>query len=179
MQRLYSFYLDSVTSTLQKNFNYSNSTKIPKLKKIVVSRGLNSFSQNNKILDLLSNEFNLFACQRPTLCTAKKAISSFKVKEGMNVGMFVTLRGEKMYAFFDRLVNLAFPRIKDFQGFSRKGFDGSGNFNLGLNEQLMFPEIDFDNIVKADGMTISIITTSKTDEEAYVLLKLLGMPFNS
>jgi large subunit ribosomal protein L5 len=179
MQRLYSFYLESVTSTLQKNFNYSNSTRIPKLKKIVVSRGLNSFSQNNKILDLLTNEFNLFSCQRPTLCTAKKAISSFKVKEGMNVGMFVTLRGEKMYAFFDRLVNLAFPRIKDFQGFSRKGFDGFGNFNLGLNEQLMFPEIDFDNIVKADGMTISIITTSKTDQEAYVLLKLLGMPFNS
>lgn len=179
MQRLYAFYLQSVVSDLQKNFNYSNSTKIPKLKKIVISRGLNSFSQNNKILELLSNEFNLFACQRPILCTAKRAISSFKVKEGMKVGMFVTLRGEKMYAFFDRLVNLAFPRIKDFQGFNKKGFDGSGNFNIGLTEQLMFPEIDFDNIAKTDGMTISIITTTENDDEAYLLLKFLGMPFNS
>lgn len=179
MQRLYSFYLDSVVSNLQRDFKYSNSTKIPRLKKIVVSRGLNSFSQNNKILDLLGNEFNLFTCQRPILCTAKRAISSFKVKEGMKVGMFVTLRGEKMYAFFDRLVNLAFPRIKDFQGFSKKGFDGFGNFNLGLTEQLLFPEIDFDNIVKSDGMTISIVTTAENDKEAYVLLKLLGMPFSS
>ena len=179
MQRLYSFYLKSVVPDLQNRFNYSSSVKIPRLEKIVINRGLNSSSQNGKILDLLTSEFNLFSCQRPIFCNAKKAISSFKVKEGMRVGMFVTLRGEKMYSFFDRLVNLAAPRIKDFQGFNPEGFDGFGNYNLGLKDQLIFPEMDFDKIVKSDGMTVSIVTTAKNDEEACFLLKNMGMPFSS
>lgn len=178
MQRLYTFYLKSVVVNLQEKFNYNNLNKLPKLDKIIINRGLNDSFQNNKVLDVFSNEFNLISCQRPIFVKSKKAIASFKVKEGMLIGMYVTLRGQKMYSFFDRLVNLVFPRIKDFRGLSRKNFDGSGNYNLGLTEQVIFPEIEFDQILKVAGITISIITTAKNDFEAYVLLKELGMPFN-
>lgn len=178
MQRLKSFYFKSLVPKLMNEFGYNSINSVPRLKKIVINRGLNNNLQNNKLLATLSDEFNIFSCQQPVFTRANKAISSFKVKENMIIGMFVTLRGDKMYAFFDRLVNLAFPRIRDFQGFSRKGFDGYGNYNLGLSEQLIFPEIEFDKVVKVEGMTICIVTTAANDEEACFLLKELGMPFN-
>nr|AKL79000.1 ribosomal protein L5 [Euglena viridis] len=179
MQRLKSFYHKEVVSKLQSEFNYSNVNQIPKIKKLVINRGFDESCQNSKILDILLTELNMISGQRAVVTLAKKAIASFKVKEKMPVGMFLTLRGEKMYSFLDRLINLALPRIRDFQGISIKSFDGYGNYNLGLSEQLMFPEVDFDKIIKIQGMDISIVTTAKTDKEAYFLLKSLGMPFNS
>nr|YP_009145517.1 ribosomal protein L5 [Trachelomonas volvocina]AKL82430.1 ribosomal protein L5 [Trachelomonas volvocina] len=178
MQRLKSLYLKLITPKLIEKFDYKTDNQVPKMKKIIINRGINNSIQNNKIINSLSEEINLIACQKPILTKAKKAISSFKVKENMTVGMYVTLRGNKMYSFFDRLVNLAFPRIRDFQGFNRSGFDGRGNYTLGLNEQLIFPEIDFDKISKVEGMTISIITTANNDDEAFFLLKEMGIPFN-
>lgn len=178
MQRLKSLYINSVTPKLIEKFNYKTTSQVPKIKKIIINRGINNSIQNNKVISYLSEEINIIACQKPILTKAKKAISSFKVKENMTVGMYITLRGNKMYSFFDRLVNLAFPRIRDFQGFNRRGFDGRGNYSLGLNEQLIFPEIEFDKISKIEGMTISIITTSNKDNEAFFLLKEMGMPFN-
>lgn len=177
LQRLYTFYLKFVVPALQEEFNYKNLCKIPKLKKIVINRGLNDSSQNAKLLDLFLNEFNLISCQYPVFVKSDRAISTFKVKEGMTIGMYVTLRGEKMYAFLDRLINLAFPRVKDFQGLSRKSFDGLGNFSLGITEQVIFPEIEFDKVSKVEGLTVSIITTADNDREGYSLLKQLGMPF--
>lgn len=179
MQRLKSFYRKEVVSNLQSEFNYSNVNQIPKIKKIVINRGFDESCQNSKILDILLTELSMISGQRAVVTLAKKAIASFKVKEKMPVGMFLTLRGEKMYSFLDRLINLALPRIRDFQGISIKSFDGCGNYNLGLSEQLMFPEVDFDKIIKIQGMDISIVTTARTDKEAYFLLKSLGMPFNS
>lgn len=177
MQRLKSFYRKNVKDLLLDEFKYDNVSKIPKMEKIIINRGFDETCQNSKILDVLTNELSLISGQQPVITKAKKAISSFKVKENMPVGMFMTLRGEKMYSFFDRLINLSLPRIRDFQGISRKSFDGKGNFNLGLSDQLMFPEIEFDKVIKIQGMDISIVTTCKTDKEGYVLLKLLGMPF--
>lgn len=177
MQRLKSVYTKEVKGLLLKQFQYNNIHNIPKLEKIVINRGFDETCQNAKILDVLKNEVTIISGQYVVITKAKKAIASFKVKENMPVGMFVTLRGEVMYSFLDRLINLALPRIRDFQGLTKKSFDGKGNYNLGLTEQLMFPEIEFDKILKLQGMDISIVTTSKTDEEAYFLLKLLGMPF--
>ena len=179
MQRLKSFYLSNVIPNLQKRFGYKNVNQIPKIEKIVINRGFDESCQNSKVLDSLVNELSLIAGQKVVVSKAKKAIASFKVKENMPVGMFVTLRGDRMYSFLDRLINLALPRIRDFQGIKSKSFDGSGNFSLGLSEQLMFPEVDFDKVGKIQGMDISIITNCKTDKEAYFLLKELGMPFNS
>lgn len=178
MQRLKSFYVKEVVPKLQKEFGYSNVHEIPRIEKIVINRGFDESCQNSKILDILLNELCIISGQKPVISKAKKAIASFKVKEKMPVGMFLTLRGDKMYSFLDRLINLALPRIRDFQGVERRSFDKSGNYSLGLNEQLMFPEIDFDKIVKVQGMDISIVTTAKSDKEAFVLLKELGMPFN-
>jgi large subunit ribosomal protein L5 len=177
MQRLKSVYTKEVKELLLKQFKYNNIHNIPKLEKIVINRGFDETCQNAKILEVLKNEVTMISGQYVVITKAKKAIASFKVKENMPVGMFVTLRGEVMYSFLDRLINLALPRIRDFQGLNKKSFDGKGNYNLGLTEQLMFPEIEFDKILKLQGMDISIVTTSKTDEEAYFLLKLLGMPF--
>jgi large subunit ribosomal protein L5 len=179
MQRLKSVYTKEVKGLLLKQFQYNNIHNIPKLEKIVINRGFDETCQNAKILEVLKNEVTIISGQYVVITNAKKAIASFKVKENMPVGMFVTLRGEVMYSFSDRLINLALPRIRDFQGLNKKSFDGNGNYNLGLTEQLMFPEIEFDKILKLQGMDISIVTTSKTDEEAYFLLKLLGMPFKS
>nr|YP_009512106.1 ribosomal protein L5 [Euglena hiemalis]AXI98038.1 ribosomal protein L5 [Euglena hiemalis] len=177
MQRLKALYLQSVISKLQKEFGYNNINEVPRIKKIVINRGFDESCQGSKVLDLLLNELKIISGQKPILTRAKKAIANFKVKEKMPVGMFLTLRGYKMYSFLDRLINLALPRIRDFQGIDRKSFDNSGNYNLGLNEQSMFPEIDFDKIVKIQGMDISIVTTAKTETEAFFLLKELGMPF--
>lgn len=179
MQRLKAYYLKEVLPVIQENFGYSNVNQIPKIKKIVINRGFDESCQNSKILDILLNELNMISGQRTVVTLAKKAIASFKVKEKMPVGMFITLRGDKMYSFLDRLINLALPRIRDFQGLNSKSFDGNGNYSIGLNEQLLFPEIDFDKIVKVQGMDITIVTTAKNDKECYFLLKNLGMPFSS
>lgn len=179
MQRLKSFYLKNVIPKLQQEFLYSNVNKIPKISKIVINRGFDESCQSSKILDVLLGEFNSISGQRAVISKARKAIASFKVKENMPVGMFLTLRGDKMYSFLDRLINLALPRIRDFQGINNKSFDGYGNYSIGLNEQLMFPEVDFDKVNKVQGMDITIVTTSKTDKEAYTLLKELGMPFKN
>lgn len=178
MQRLKSIYLTEVLPQLQLEFGYKNVNQVPKVSKIIINRGFNESCQNSKILEILSTELNLISGQKSVIALSKKAIASFKVKEKMPVGMFTTLRGDKMYSFLDRLINLALPRIRDFQGLSSKGFDGFGNYNLGLSEQLMFPEIDFDKVIKIQGMDISIVTTAKTDAEAKVLLKSLSFPFN-
>lgn len=179
MQRLKSFYLKEVVSRLHQKFNYKNINQVPKMEKIIINRGFDESCQNLKVLDVLTNELSLISGQKPVVTKAKKAIASFKLKENMSVGMFVTLRGEKMYSFLDRLINLALPRIRDFQGINKNGFDGFGNFSLGLSEQLMFPEINYDKVIKLKGMDICLVTSCKTDEEAYFLLKELGMPFNS
>lgn len=178
MQRLKSFYLTDVVPKLQKEFGYTNFHKIPKVEKIIINRGFDESCQNSKILDVLLNELSAISGQRPVISNAKKAIASFKVKEKMPVGMFVTLRNDKMYSLLDRLINLALPRIRDFQGLKKNSFDGQGNYSLGLSEQLMFPEIDFDKVVKIQGMDICIVTTAEKDEEAFYLLKELGMPFS-
>jgi large subunit ribosomal protein L5 len=156
MQRLKNFYVKNVIPKLQEEFNYKNVYQIPKIEKIIINRGFDESCQNSKVLEVLLNELTVISGQKPVVSRAKKAIASFKVKENMPVGMFLTLRGSKMYGFLDRLINLSLPRIRDFQGINKKGFDGFGNYSLGLNEQSMFPEIDFDKLVKIQGMDISI-----------------------
>lgn len=177
MQRLKSYYLKEVVPKLNSQFNFTNINEVPKVQKVVINRGFDESCQTTKILETLSNELGYLSGQKPVVVLSKKAISSFKLKENMPVGMFITLRGDKMYSFLDRLIHLSLPRIRDFQGLNSKSFDGNGNFNIGLEEQLMFPEIDYDKVVKIKGMDISIITTSKNDEQAYFLLKELGIPF--
>lgn len=175
--RLKTLYLDTAVPKLQDQFKYKNVHEIPRLTKISVNRGLGEASQNAKALERSLEELAVITGQRPVVTRAKKAIAGFKIRQGMPVGVMVTLRGERMYAFLDRLVNLALPRIRDFRGVSPKSFDGRGNFTLGLREQLIFPEVDYDSIDQIRGMDISIITTAKTDEEGRALLKVLGMPF--
>jgi large subunit ribosomal protein L5 len=178
MQRLKVIYLKKVVPDLFTTFNYKNVNSIPKLKKIVINRGFDESCDNNKILEMLLNEMNIISGQKAVISRAKKAISSFKVKESMPVGMFLTLRGDKMYSFLDRLINLSLPRIRDFQGINSNKFDRSGNYTFGINDQLMFPEINFDKVSKIKGMDITFVTNCKTDKEAYFLLKELGFPFN-
>jgi large subunit ribosomal protein L5 len=178
-QRLKNFYLETVTPNLVKQFKYTNHHQVPRLEKIVINRGLGDASQNAKLLESSLNELSIIASQRGVVTRSRKAIAGFKLREKMPVGVSVTLRGEKMYAFLDRLINLALPRIRDFQGVSPKSFDGRGNYSLGLEEQLMFPEINYDQIDQIRGMDISIITTCTSDEEGVALLKSLGMPFRS
>lgn len=178
-QRLKKFYLNELVPNLKNQFNYKNLLEVPEVKKIVINRGLGEASQNAKTLEASLNEISIIAGQRGIVTRAKKAIATFKVRENMPVGITVTLRGERMYAFLDRLINLALPRIRDFQGISPKSFDGTGNYSLGLDEQLMFPEINYDKIDQIQGMDISIITNAKTDDEGKALLKTLGMPFKT
>ena len=159
------------------SFNYNNSHQLPRILKIVVNRGVGEVAQNPKYLETCLNELSIITGQKPNVTRSKKAIASFKIRENMPVGMSVTLRGEKMTAFFDRLVHLALPRIRDFQGVSLKGFDGKGNYSLGLEEQLMFPEIDYDEIDQVRGMDICLVTSCKTDAESLSLLQGLGVPF--
>lgn len=176
-QKLNSFYTSSVITKLQNKFSYSNPNDIPKITKIVIKRNLNESCQNNRILECLLDELKLLSCQEPALVKAKKAISGFKVKQGMPISTFVTLRGQKMYSFLDRLINLVIPRINDFRGLNKKNFDGKGNYNFGLKEQLMFPEILYDKIIKPEGMNITIVTSTIDDLQALFLLSELGMPF--
>ena len=177
VQRLQQFYDSKIVPQLTEQFQYTNKHQVPVLQKIVINRGLGDASQNSKLLESCSNELSIITGQQGITTRAKKAIAGFKLRQTMPVGVVVTLRGERMYAFLDRLVNLALPRIRDFQGMSPKSFDGHGNYSLGLDEQLMFPEIDYDKIDQVRGMDISIITTARTDQEAMALLKSFGMPF--
>src|SRR6056300_1910012 len=179
IQRLHNLYLTKVRTTLTEQFQYKNTHQIPRLEKIVINRGIGDASQNAKLLDSLSGELTVLAGQTPVVKRSKKAIAGFQIREDMPIGLSVTLRGDRMYAFFDRLVNLALPRIRDFQGISPKSFDGHGNYTLGLTEQLMFPEVSYESIDQVCGMDISIVTTANTDQEGHGLLKELGMPFKA
>nr|YP_009106678.1 ribosomal protein L5 [Pseudochloris wilhelmii]AIT95527.1 ribosomal protein L5 [Pseudochloris wilhelmii] len=179
VQRLQTFYKEKIVPQLMEQFQYTNTHQVPVLEKIVINRGLGEASQNAKILDACSRELSVITGQHGVVTRSKKAIAAFKLRQKMPVGVVVTLRGEKMYGFLDRLINLALPRIRDFQGLSLKSFDGHGNYSLGLEEQLMFPEIDYDQIDQVRGMDISIVTTSKRDNEVRALLTAFGMPFKN
>lgn len=177
MARLKKYYDSDVVGKMMKEFEYKNHMRVPKLHKIVINMGLGEALQNPKIIDASVKELALIAGQRPVVTKAKKSIANFKLREGMPIGCMVTLRSEKMYEFFDRLVNVAIPRIRDFKGISKRSFDGKGNFAMGIREQIIFPEIDYDKIEKIKGLNISIVTTARTDEEGRALLKNMGMPF--
>ncbi len=179
MARLKEYYKKEVIPALIKAFDYKNPMEVPRLVKIVVNMGLGEAVQNVKILDSAVEEMTKIVGQKPVITKARKSIATFKLRQGMSIGCCVTLRRERMYEFFDRLVNVALPRVRDFRGIPSKSFDGRGNFALGLKEQIIFPEIDYDKVEKVRGMNIAIVTTAKTDDEARQLLKLMGMPFKS
>ncbi len=174
---LKSKYLETIVPNLMKQFEYSNIHQVPKVIKVSVNRGLGEASQNAKALEASLSEIALITGQKPVVTRAKRAIAGFKIREGMPVGVMVTLRSSKMYNFLDRLINLSLPRIRDFRGVSPSSFDGRGNYTLGVREQLIFPEVEYDKIDQIRGMDISIITTAKNDEEGRALLKEMGMPF--
>ncbi|OKH24414.1 50S ribosomal protein L5 [Hydrococcus rivularis NIES-593] len=176
-QRLKTLYQETIVPKLKEQFGYTNIHEVPKVMKVTVNRGLGEASQNAKALESSISELAVITGQKPIVTRAKKAIAGFKIRQGMPVGVMVTLRSDRMYAFLDRLINLALPRIRDFRGISPNSFDGRGNYSLGIREQLIFPEIDYDSIDQIRGMDISIITTAKTDEEGRALLKAMGMPF--
>jgi large subunit ribosomal protein L5 len=177
MSQLKSFYNEQVVPKLNEKFKYANVHQIPKLEKITLNMGLGEAIQNIKILDGAVDELMNIAGQRPVVTRARKSIAAFKLRAGMPIGCMVTLRRERMYDFFSKLVNIALPRVRDFRGISGKAFDGSGNYSLGIKEHIIFPEIDYDKIDKIKGMNISIVTSAKTDEEGRELLQLMGMPF--
>jgi large subunit ribosomal protein L5 len=177
MSRLRELYKTESIPALMKQFGYKNVMAAPKMVKINVNMGLGEAISNAKILDVAAEELAAITGQHPVVTKAKKSIAAFKLRQGMPIGVTVTLRGDRMYEFFDRLVNIALPRVRDFRGVSAKSFDGRGNYTLGLRDQLIFPEIDYAKADKARGMNITIVTTAKTDDEAYELLRILGMPF--
>ena len=177
--RLQEKYLSEVVKGLQDKFQYKNVMEIPKVEKVIINMGVGEAVGNSKALESAVADMTQIAGQKPVITKAKKSIANFKVRQGMPLGAKVTLRGDRMYYFLDKLMNLALPRVRDFRGVSATAFDGRGNYALGLKEQLIFPEIDYDKIDKVRGMDIIIITTAKTDEEARELLKLLGMPFGA
>ena len=177
MSRLLELYKTEVLPALVKQFGYKNVMAAPKLVKINVNMGLGEAISNAKVLDVATDELSTITGQRPIVTKARKSIAAFKLRQGMPIGVAVTLRGDRMYEFLDRLVNIALPRVRDFRGVSPKSFDGRGNYTLGLRDQLIFPEIDYSKADKARGMNVTIVTTAKTDDEAYELLKTLGMPF--
>jgi large subunit ribosomal protein L5 len=177
MNRLKEHYIKDVVPALRKEFGYTNVMAVPKITKVVVNMGLGEGTQNSKIVDTGAEELTKITGQRATVTRAKKSIAQFKLRKGMPVGAMVTLRGDRMFEFLDRLIAIALPRVRDFRGVSPKGFDGRGNYTVGLRDQLMFPEIDYLKVDKARGMNISVITTARTDEEARRLLQLFGMPF--
>jgi large subunit ribosomal protein L5 len=179
MAKLKEVYHEKAVPALMKRFNYKNRMEVPKLEKIVINMGLGEAIQNIKILDSAAQEISQITGQKPVITKSKKSIAQFKLRTGMPIGCMVTLRKERMYEFFNRLVNVALPRVRDFKGLSGKSFDGRGNYSLGIREQLIFPEIHYDKIDKVKGMNIVIVTTAKTDEEGKELLKLLGMPFRN
>ena len=177
MTRLENVYREKVVPVLQKEFAYSSPMQIPGIVKISLNIGLGSASQNNKLMEEAMNELSVIAGQKAVMTRAKKSIAAFKLREGMNIGAKVTLRGERMYEFMDKLMNIALPRVRDFHGVSDKAFDGRGNYALGIREQLLFPEIDYDKVEKVRGMEMIFVTTAHSDEECKELLRLMGMPF--
>jgi large subunit ribosomal protein L5 len=177
--RLKEHYQKKVIEALKKEFGYSNVMAVPKVQKIAVNIGLGEATQNPKLMDPAANELGQIAGQRPIITKARKSIAAFKLREGMSIGCTVTLRGDRMYEFLDRLVNVALPRVRDFRGVSSKSFDGRGNYTLGLRDQLIFPEIDYNKVDKIKGMNVCITTSARTDAEGLALLKHLGMPFRS
>lgn len=179
MARLKDHYEKEVVPALIKIFDYKNRMEVPRLEKIVINMGLGEAIQNIKILDSAVQELSLITGQKPVITKARRSIATFKLRQGMSIGCSVTLRKERMYEFFDRLVNINLPRVRDFRGISPKSFDGRGNFALGLKEQIIFPEIDYDKIEKVRGMNVVVVTTAKTDDEARQLLKLMGVPFRN
>ena len=179
MARLKDYYRNKVVPALTKEFKYKNLMQVPKLEKIVVNMGVGEAIQNIKALESAVADLSMIVGQRPVITKARKSIATFKLRQGMSIGCRVTLRGDRMYEFFDRLVNVTLPRVRDFRGISPKSFDGRGNFALGLKEQIIFPEIDYDKIDKIRGMNVVIATSAKTDEEARQLLKLMGLPFRN
>ena len=177
MARLKDYYVSTVAPALMKKFGYKNVMQLPRLDKVVVNVGAGEAKENAKAIDAIMNDLGLITGQRPVICRAKKSVANFKLREGMPIGVKVTLRGEKMWDFVDKLFNVAFPRVRDFRGINPNSFDGKGNYSTGIKEQLIFPEIEYDKIDKVRGMDINFITTATTDEEAKELLTLLGAPF--
>ena len=175
--RLKEHYLKTVVPALKKEFGYNNVMAVPKMEKIAINIGLGEATQNPKLMDAAAAELGQISGQRPVVTKARKSIAAFKLREGMTIGCMVTLRGERMYEFFDRLVNVALPRVRDFRGVSSKSFDGRGNYTIGIRDQLIFPEIDYNKVDKIKGMNITITTTARTDAEGLALLKQMGMPF--
>jgi large subunit ribosomal protein L5 len=178
MARLKELYLKTVVSALTKEFDYKNPMAVPKIEKISLNVGMGEATQNSKLIDGAVNELTAIAGQKPVITKARKSIAAFKLRENMPIGCAVTLRGDRMYEFWDRLVNVALPRVRDFRGVSTKSFDGRGNYTLGLKDQLIFPEIDYNKVEKTKGMNICITTTARTDAEGQALLKHMGMPFS-
>jgi len=174
---LQKLYEESIRASMQEKFGYGNVMELPRLDKVVVNMGVGEASRDSKILDALAENLTTIAGQKPVITKARKSIANFKIREGVPIGCKVTLRRQRMYEFLDRLINVAIPRIRDFRGLPRRSFDGRGNFSMGVSEQLIFPEIEYDDIPQVHGMNITITTTAKTDEEARELLHLLGMPF--
>ena len=179
MSRLQDRYRDEVVPVLRKEFGYANVMAIPKIQKVVVNMGLGDATQNGKIIETGAGELGQITGQKAVVRRATKSIAQFKLRQGVPVGAMVTLRGQRMYEFLDRLISVALPRVRDFRGVSTKGFDGRGNYTLGLRDQLLFPEIDYMKVDNARGMNVSVVTTAQTDEEARKLLQLIGMPFRT
>ena len=179
MSRIKDRYVKEAVPALRKEFGYTNIMAVPKVEKVVVNMGLGEATQNVKIIDTATDELSRITGQRPVTTRAKKSIAAFKVRKGMPIGSMVTLRGERMWEFLDRLISFALPRVRDFKGVSPRGFDGRGNYTLGLRDQLLFPEIDYLKVDKARGMNVSVVTTARTDQEARRLLQLIGMPFRA
>jgi large subunit ribosomal protein L5 len=179
MSQLKTFYDETVVPKLKEKFNYTNPMQVPKIEKIVINMGLGEAIHNIKIIDSAVEELKQISGQQPVVTRAKKSIASFKLREGMPIGCMVTLRKKRMYDFLNKLVNVALPRVRDFRGISGKAFDGAGNYSLGVKEQLIFPEIEYDKIDKIKGLNVSIVTTAKSNEEGKELLKLMGMPFKN
>ncbi len=179
MPRLKDFYQTEVSKAMMEKFGYKSTMEVPKLVKVVVNMGVGEAKEDPKALDAALKELGAITGQKPVITRAKKSVAAFKIRQGMAIGCKVTLRGDRMYDFLDRLLSIGLPRIRDFQGISPKGFDGRGNFTLGIKEQIIFPEISLDEVSSIRGMDISVVTTAQTDEEAFELLKLLGMPFKS
>ena len=177
MARLRDFYVSDVAPAMMKKFGYKSVMQIPKLEKVVINVGAGEAKDNAKVIDAIMTDLAAITGQKPIVCRAKKSVANFKLREGMPIGVKVTLRSEKMYEFVDKLFNVAFPRVRDFRGISANSFDGKGNYSTGIKEQLIFPEIEYDKIDKVRGMDINFITTANTDEEARELLSLMGAPF--
>ena len=177
MASLKDFYVSDVAPALMKKFGYKSVMQIPKLDKVVINVGAGEAKDNAKVIDAIMTDLAAITGQKPVVCRAKKSVANFKLREGMTIGVKVTLRGDRMFEFMDRLFNLALPRVRDFRGINGNSFDGRGNYSMGLKEQLIFPEIDYDQVTKIRGMNITITTTAKTDEEGRYLLRAMGMPF--